>query len=53
MFKFGDVIKCLNIKKEYILLNNLGSKHSLNEIWLVYILQKKKFCRKILASYLY
>ena len=30
MFKFHDVvIKCLGIKREYILLNNLGSKHIL------------------------
>ena len=28
MFKFYDVMKCLSIKKKYILLNNLGSKHS-------------------------
>ena len=28
MFKFYDVIKCLSIKKKYILLNNLGSKRS-------------------------
>ena len=29
IFKFHDVIKCLSINKTYILLNNLGSKHSL------------------------
>ena len=29
IFKFHDVIKCLSIKKKYILLNKLGSKHSL------------------------
>ena len=28
MFKFYDVMKCLSIKKKYILLNNLGSKRS-------------------------
>ena len=29
ILKFHDVIKCLSIKKIYIILNNLGSKHSL------------------------
>ena len=28
MLKFYDGVKCLSIKKKYILLNNLGSKHS-------------------------
>ena len=29
IFKFHDVIKCLNVNKKHILLINLGSKHSL------------------------
>ena len=29
IFKFYEFIKCLSIKQEIILLNNLGSKHSL------------------------
>ena len=29
IFKFHDVIKCLRVKQENILLNNLGSKHVL------------------------
>ena len=29
IFKFHDVIKCLSMKHEHILLNKLGSKHSL------------------------
>ena len=29
IFRFHDVIKCLSIKQEIILLNNLGSKQSL------------------------
>ena len=29
IFRFHNVIKCLSMKQEYILLNNLGSNHSL------------------------
>ena len=37
--------------KKHILLNNLGSKQSVNEIWPVYaILKKEKFYRKILQK---
>ena len=39
------------VKKKYILLNNLRSKQSVNEIWPVYIiLQMKKFYQKILQK---
>ena len=38
-------------KKKYILLNNLGNKHTVNEIWPVYvILIKKKNYQKILQK---
>ena len=30
MFRFHDIIKCRSIKHKYILLNNLGGKHSLS-----------------------
>ena len=42
-------MKCLNIKQEmYFLLNNLGSKQSVNQILPTYvILQKKTFYKKI------
>ena len=40
-------MKCPSLKHETHLLNNLGSKHTANEIWPVYvILQMKKFYQK-------
>ena len=50
MFKFYDVIKCLSIKKKYILLNNLGSKRSQLTKFGQFIYYKRKKYQKILQK---
>ena len=47
IFKFHGVIKCLSIKKKYIFLNNLGSKHSLLMEFDQFILYYKRKSFKI------